>query len=217
VVAPRSVTVRRRVFFAIALALLGLTGILLQLDRPTPDVADGRRLETFPTVLDGWTDTRPAVDDLLPPDLPARQRLVRAFKREATTLSVYVGYYDRQPPPSELVLPPRGWAALERRVVVIPLDERAGHSLSVNLEVLQTEGRRTTILYWYQVGTRPIAGAHWYRAVLLWNRLVHGRAESALVRIGCALDRSADPATVLATQGEFVRLFYPELIKALAW
>ena len=166
-------------------------------------------------MLDGWTDAGPVSDDLLPPDLPARQRLVRGFRRGTTTLSVYVGYYDHLPPPSELVLPTRGWAAVERQVVVIPLDEHAGHSLSVNLEVLQAEGRRTAILYWYQVGTRPIAGAHWYRAVLLWDRLVHGHAESALVRIACPLDRSADPATAVAAQADFVRVFYPELVRVL--
>ena len=209
-------TTRRWVFFTSAVALLCVTGILLQLQGPVEDAAPLHRLETFPVALGGWIRADSVDDDGLAPDLQAEQRLARTFTRGATTLKVYVGCYRKQPPPSELFLPSRGWTTLERRLAVISLDARGAQSLGANLEVLQTEDQRIVLLYWYQIDAQSIAGEHWYRALLLWNRFVHGRAESALVRIASPLARSGDPASAAAAQAEFVRVFYPELMRALA-
>ena len=206
---------RRSVFLAAALALLGVTGLLLYAHRAAPDTPLIRQFDTLPGVLDGWSEAASISADVLPTDLRTPRSLVRAYRKGATTLSVSVGYYSMRPPPPELFLPSRGWSSLEQRVVVIPLDERPEHSLTANLLIAQTGDRRTAILYWFQIGPRPFASEHRYRAALLWNRFMHGRAESALVRIVSPLDRSADPATILALQGEFVRLFYPELVKTL--
>ncbi|MGH7304618.1 MAG: exosortase C-terminal domain/associated protein EpsI [Candidatus Rokuibacteriota bacterium] len=208
-------TARRRVFFAVALALLGITGVLLQVRPAVKDVPLAGRLETFPVTLDGWGEARRASDDLALPDLETPERLVRVFRKGSTTLSVSVGYYAQRPAPPALSLPSRGWGTLEQRVVSIPLDDRTGASLRANLLVLQTDDRRTTILYWYQIGSRAVASEHWYRTILFWNRFAHGQTPSAFVRIASTLDRSVDPASLLTTQGEFARALYGELIKVL--
>ena len=208
-------TARRQIFLAVALALLGITGFLLQMRRAVSDVPLASGFEAFPVVLDGWSEAGVVSDDGLPRDLQSPKSLVRAFRKGTTTLRVSIGYYARRPPSSDLVLPSRGWGTMERRVVIISLDERSGRSLRANLLVLQSGDRRTTILYWYQIGARSIYSDYWYRAVLLWNRVVHGRAESALVRIVSLLDRSVDPAMTLTAQEEFVRAFYPELVRVL--
>ncbi len=208
------VTTRPRIFFASSIALLALTGLLLHVDRTSLDIPLAGRFEVFPVALDGW-EAGPGSADVLPSDLQTPETLVRAFRKGTTTLWVSVGYYSKRAPPPELSLPSRGWGILAQRVVRIPLDERTGSSLRANLLIVQAGDRRTTVLSWYQIGARPFASAHWYRMVLLWNRLAYGRAESALVRIVSPLDSSADPTADLTTLGGFVRAFYGELVKFL--
>ena len=64
---------------------------------------------------------------------------------------------------------------------------------------------RFAILYWYQLPGRAIASDHWYRAHLLWRRLLHGRADGALVRIAFPLAAETAVQAALETRADLLR------------
>ncbi len=211
---------RRAFFFAAALVLLSAAGGSLLLppgDREVPLVAP---FESFPAALKGWTGSNHAPPDALPADPRAPEHLLRTYRNGAQTVWVSVGYYPsqpegRRPPAQELLFPRRGWSTLTERPVRIPLDGRRERSIPANLLVMRTADRRVVTLYWYQIQTRSIASDHWYRAILLYNRLVHRRSDGALVRIAASAPDTVDPAAVVGGLTEFSRVFYPELLKSL--
>ena len=80
---------------------------------------------------------------------------------------------------------------------------------------MEADGRSVAILYWYQIGRHSIGSDHGYRARLLFNRLVLGRGDGALIRVASPVPSTQDVTRVVARQMEFVRVFYPELLRSL--
>jgi len=74
---------------------------------------------------------------------------------------------------------------------------------------------KVAVVYWYQIGQTSLASDHWYRAQLLYNGLVHGRTDGALVRLASLVAKDEDTAAVLARHSEFLREFYPLLLRSL--
>lgn len=211
---------RHGMFFTVALALLGITGGLLIMPRDVTDIPLVAPFAGFPITLKGWTGSTHVPPEVLPIDPRVPDHLLRTYQNGTMTVWVSVGYYPnqaegRRPPAQELLFPGRGWSTLTTRTVRIPLDERLSRSIPANLLVMRTGDRQTAILYWYQVQTASIASDHWYRALLLYKRLVHRRAEGALVRIASPMLGEMDPASVLVVQTEFIQAFYPELLAML--
>jgi EpsI family protein len=151
-------------------------------------------------------------------DAGAQESLLRAYDDGAGQVWVAVGYYPYQaegqrPAAQELLRPGRGWNELtEERVRLRPA---GADPLDANLVVMRTGELRVAVLYWYQIGARSIASDHGYRAFLIYNRLIHRRSEGALVRVGLPVAAAEDPAAAVARAVEFVRGFYPELVRAL--
>ena len=50
----------------------------------------------------------------------------------------------------------------------------------------------SVILYWYQLHGGTIGSDHLYRARLMWNRIVHRRADGALIRVASAAPPPAE-------------------------
>lgn len=211
---------RRALFSAVALALLAIAGglVLMRPDiREIPLVAP---FEGFPTTLKGWSASSEVSHEVLAVDPRVPEQLFKTYRNGTKTVWVSVGYYPnqtegRRPPARELLFPGRGWSTLTALPVWIPLHEQRSRSIPASLLVMRTADRQMAILYWYQVQTRSIASDHWYRALLLYNRLVHRRAEGALVRIASPVPDGTDPAAVLAGQTEFIQAFYPALLGSL--
>ena len=209
---------RRAFFFAAALALLSLAGGSLLFPHGEAEIALVAPFESFPATLKGWTGSNHAPQDVLPMDPRVPEHLFRSYHNGPQTVWVSVGYYPsqeegRRPPAQDLLFPSHGWSALTARPVRIPLDEP--RSIPANLLVMRTADRRVVILYWYQIQRRSIASDHWYRAILLFNRLVRRRSDGALVRIAAPVPDRADPGAVVGGLNEFIQAFYPELVRIL--
>jgi EpsI family protein len=210
---------RPAVFSAVALLLLGATGLLVL--RP-PEVRPrslGMPLELLPATLGDWREAGPAPEDVLAGDPQAAQRIARTYRRGQETVWLSVGYYPLQtrgqrPRTQELLLPGSGWTTLETRDVRLPVGLN-GAGLDARLVLMETRRHRLAIAHWYQLGPRSIAGEHWYRALVAYNRIVHQRAEGTLVRIATPLDEGGDPATATARLAGFAKALHPALLQAV--
>jgi len=116
---------------------------------------------------------------------------------------------DHRPVARKLFFPGKGWTDLEERSVRVPLDGRSGAAIPATLVVMKTESRRTAVLSSYPGGARSLARDFWYRALVLYNRLVYRRREGAVVRIGSPLDASAHASEADTGQTAFIRAFHP--------
>ena len=202
--------------FSIAMALLLTTAGLVAFPQDTRAVALRAPLESVPTAVQEWTVSPAVPPEALPADPRAGEQLHRTYVRGRETVWVSVGYYPRQvgrdrPTAQQLLYPGSGWADLTVDPVRLPLDGDA--ALTANF-LMRTGGQPVGILYWYEIQGRSIASDHWYRALLLYNRVVHGRADGALVRIA-APATSETRAAALATLGDFVRAFHPQVVRSL--
>jgi EpsI family protein len=204
---------------AAATLLVLATGALLA--RPDAPVADPpAALARWREALPGWRPTADPPASVLAADQRAAASLVRGYLNGTATVWLALDYYPDQQPNARpaarhLVFAGRGWTEFRERPYAVPLREPAGATLPATLVEMRQDAERYALLYWYQAGTRSTASDHGYRLLALYNRLVHGRREGALVRVAVRVGEGG-LAEALAKQVEFVNAFYPELLRAMS-
>ena len=210
---------RPALFSLVTLALCATAAVVIAAPRAVHDVPPAMPLEFVPLRLAGWVATEPGEASVLPMDRGVPEHLGRAYDKDGQRVWVSVDYYPnqaegRRPPARSLLFPSQGWSDLSEQEVSVPLPGGA-ERLPATLILMRSRDRRLAILYWYQLQGRGIASDHWYRATLLYNRLVRGRADGALIRIATAMPETTGAAEALAVHEDFIRVFHPELLRRL--
>jgi EpsI family protein len=212
--------VRREVRFSlIALGLLVATGIAAAMPAGMNDTPLRAPFESLGPPA-GWTEGREAPEKVLLPDARAPLRLSGAYTKGTATQWVLVEYFpaqneSRRAAAREFLFPGSGWTQIAEREVVLPVGSAPGKRLEANLVLMEAGGQRYAVLYWYEVGGVATASDHGYRARLLYNRLVRGRSDGALIRVASPFQAGEDDNTVLSRQIDFLRVFYPALLGSL--
>ena len=117
--------------------------------------------------------------------------------------SVYVGFYEFQARGSTIhspknCLPGAGWEALSSEPYDVDL---GGETVTVNRYVLQNEGERAIVLYWYQGRGRIAHDEYKVKFDLLRDAAFRRRSDEALVRIVSPVGpEGEEAATVLAAE-----------------
>lgn len=211
---------RHVAFSVVALALIAAGALGVFVPARVADVPLAMPLDLLPTTLRGWTASNHVPREMLPADTRAPHHLVRAYRNGPDSVWVAIGYYPsqaegRRPPTRDLLFPAQGWTHLSEQVVALRLAGGGRRPLRANLVVMDTRDQRVAVLYWYEMQGRSIASDHWYRAALIYSRLVHRRADGALVRVAVPAPPGATVETILATEARFLSVFYPELLRML--
>jgi EpsI family protein len=199
-------------------ALAAISTLMPARVEPLPLVAP---LGAIPERLAAWTTSQaPIPDCAVPAEHGAADELVRTYRDDEHTVWVSVLYYSVQgrglrPRAPELLMAGRGSIESSATSLDVPIGDAGGASIPATLVVTRTAACRIAMLYWYQLGTRAVASDHGYRAVLLYNRVVHQRADGALVRIASPLLESSSVASVVDAQKRFINAFYAELVRTL--
>ena len=149
----------------------------------TEDVPGRNRFVTFPNQLGNWhgqasllepdTERGLALDDYILSDYGTTQHQV---------VNLYVAYYSSQragkSPHSPLVcIPGSGWS--------ITKFERtnAGPDHPINRAIIEQNGSRQLVYYWYEERGRAIASEYWSKWYLLYDAVTKNRSDGALVRL----------------------------------
>jgi len=171
----------------VPVALLALGGLALQQIRAQDAMPLRQPLASVPaTLLD-----LPGQDI---PISPEEQRaagmdsyILRYYAKPDSTAaySVYVGYYELQTQGRSIhspknCLPGAGWEALSAGTAKV---STRGGAVTVNRYVLENEGRRAVVYYWYQGRGRVAWNEYRVKYELLRDKALRGRSEEALVRI----------------------------------
>jgi EpsI family protein len=144
--------------------------------------------------------------------------LFRTFTPDAGPgFSVYVGYYDHQTQGKTIhspknCLPGAGWEMLESTQNHVQV---GGAIVPVNRYMLQKNGQRALVFYWYQGRGRVAANEYQVKWELLRDAAIRGRTEEALVRIVVYLDEKHDAAAAAAVATAVAADLIPALDRVL--
>jgi EpsI family protein len=123
--------------------------------------------------------------------------------------SLYVGYYESQAQGNTIhspknCLPGAGWEAISSEARSLSLEDR---TVTVNRYILQNEGERALVLYWYQGRGRIAHDEYRVKLDLLKDAALHRRSDEALVRIVVpVLNGDDDAAEALAVNAAQVAI-----------
>ena len=174
--------------WTVAITLLLLANAVfawVMLLRPSLEV-DARPLDAVPVELGGWQGTSLPVDDAVADMLRADFNLQRAYTHPFGGLVfAYVGYYGttrggRPEHTPRMCYQAQGWEIVEDRTFAA----NPSIGLEVNEVVVQREGERRLVHFWYR--TRRNTGLVAELALIVdhaLGRLLDGRADGALVRL----------------------------------
>lgn len=196
---------RTRVLVIVAL-LIGAR--LVPLAREATPVALERPLSAIPLDLDGWRGIEgAALDAETIRVLAADEYVNRIYEHpELGRVALFIAYYGSQHLGAGIhspqnCLPGNGWMPVAQSRVALPASGAGG---MLNRYVVEKQGERQVVLYWFQGRGRVEADEYVHKALLFRDALVRGRSDGALVRIvapaGTGDARGRDAALAFAAR-----------------
>jgi EpsI family protein len=87
----------------------------------------------------------------------------------------------------------------------------SGSRIEINKATLMNNGKRELILFWYDLNGRIIAGNAAAKMASLYDAVVRGRSNGALIIVGTRIENSDDASPLLDSEIEFVQGVLPAL------
>lgn len=183
---------RSRLQTALLFALLALVGAAAwSLELSGRLVVDPAPLVRLPPALGSWIAEEIPLEDEVADMLRADVNVQRAYRHSrGELLWLYVGYYGtarggRPEHTPWVCYPAAGWSIdAARKTLVDPETD-----LWANELVVESEGERRLVLFWYRSGTRTgLTGGLALSLSHLRDRVLRGRADGALVRVSTPIE-----------------------------
>jgi EpsI family protein len=130
----------------------------------------------------------------------------------AQEVGLYVGFYKSQRAGDSVhspknCLPGAGWQPVHASQLTLPL--MRGYPEKVNLYIVEHDGQRFVVLYWYQSHGRIIASEYRAKIYTIRDAILLNRTDSALIRITVPV--TDGEALALQTATAFATLISPTL------
>ena len=208
-----------RTLLSIAALLLAVSAVRVAVYR-SGSASLKEPLETFPTLLGGWTSSS---------ELPVVQGVRRVLKADdilsrdytaagSPQVHLFVAYYKTQRAGEMMhsprnCLPGSGWEPLSFTQQAVDL---GGVSpVPVDRYLIQKEGTRLLVLYWYQEHGRILTSELENKLALVWDGLRGKGRDGALVRLSVTLDKQVDERAAMAAMNSFLHRAGPALHEKL--
>lgn len=186
-----------------------------------PVVPSRRPFSEFPKQIQGWNQFR---EDVIADDvngvLKADDYTLRSYHRgDGAAVDIFVAYYKVQKAGESMhsprnCLPGWGYAILKNDEVELGRNA-AGKAKMVNRYIVEKNGQRSLVLYWYQENGRVIANEYWGKVYLVWDALRTGRRDGAIVRFVSPIRKGQDVDAAMIPALELARAVAPELPRFL--
>jgi exosortase D (VPLPA-CTERM-specific) len=157
----------------------------------------------FPMQLAGWRGAAKPLDREFQNALGATDYLLADYtssEGDTAPLNFYIAYYASQRAgvhahSPQLCIPGGGWNIINHSIVPVPLGE--DRSIRVNRIVIEKQGIRQIVYYWFEERGRQIAEEFRLKYYALRDMLLDDRTDGALVRIVAPIDGSGEHAADL--------------------
>lgn len=203
--------------FALAVALIGLTAILLQARGRTEIIPKHLPLSFFPAQLGNWEGTEIALDKETLEVLGAGDFMERVYQDSDGKLpevDLFLAYFASQRAGDTIhspqhCLPGAGWNPEERTRITLALP---GHDpFPANRYVISKAESRRLVLYWYWAHDRGVASEYWAKYYLVKDAIRMNRSDGALVRITISMFPGETPEAAQQRALPFTALVVPLL------
>jgi EpsI family protein len=180
-------------------------------------------LQQVPDRVGNWALTEelpldPEVTAYLRPD----DYIQRGYsnKQSESSVSLFVAYFKSLqnsygPHSPRACLPGSGWLVHLWQVVDMPIPDGQA-AVPINEYVLEKNGQKILVLYWYQNGRRVWAEEFQVKLHLLPDLLRYHRSDVSLVRIVTTLGPETSVDTAFRNTMSFARNLYPLLVQRFA-
>jgi EpsI family protein len=176
-------------------------------------------LANFPQDAGTWTMVSEEVlDEETAGVLKADDYVVRRYESAGQPVDLFVAYYQTQKAGESMhspknCLPGAGWEITSTQQVA--LLEDSADPLMINKYVIEKNGQKVWMLYWYQASGRVIASEYWGKVYLVLDALRTGRRDGGIVRLTIPIRRNSDGSEELKVGLDMARTVMPLLSKYL--
>jgi EpsI family protein len=197
----------------VLLGLAALTGLAVALPRSVNDSDKGTpALRGVAPAVEGWTATTSVPENMLPNDPRAREVARWTYSRGDREVFVALASYRSRNDPEwqpaiDQIAPARGAASVRHDRLAISLNGTPGRTTLFSVVSVRSPDRSLSVVYWYQVQEKIIAGEFRLRLALLLNALRFRSEEVWLIRIAAPTSEPLE---------EFLLGFHPQLVKMLS-
>ncbi len=206
----------RRVPLYVSMFLMCVTVLIgLLISNRSEIIPERGRFVTFPATIGEWQGHTSLLDREVERGLALEDYILSDYsKPDGKAINLYVAYYASQregeSPHSPLVcIPGDGW--------LITHLERTSYSIGteqpLNRAIIERNGSKQIVYYWYEERGRKIASEYWSKWYLLSDAITKNRSDGALVRLitpvfAGELERDADNRLQLFMQDLLPNLSY---------
>jgi exosortase D (VPLPA-CTERM-specific) len=146
-------------------------------------IPERSRFVTFPAAIGEWQGHASLLDQQVEQGLALEDYILSDYsKPDGKVVNLYVAYYASQrtgeSPHSPLVcLPGGGWS-------IIKFERTSyGAEQSLNRAIIERNGTKQLVYYWYEERGRRIANEYWSKWYLLSDAITENRSDGALIRL----------------------------------
>jgi len=204
----------------IAITLLLSFGLRIWLSA-VPLTPNRESLSNFPRQVGPWTMVREEkLDDSVSDVLKADDYVVRSYREEnGQEAGLFIAYYKTQKAGENMhspkhCLPGSGWEIVKSDEVALWPDDPSRPAM-INRYVIEKNGARSLVLYWYQANGRVIANEYWGKIYLVVDALRTGRRDGAIVRFIVPMRKGSDGTAELKSGLEMAHATSPLLPRYL--
>jgi len=176
-------------------------------------------LAAFPKQAGPWTMVGETKIDADTADvLKADDYVMRAYRDEkGQQVDLFIAYYQTQKSGDSMhspknCLPGAGWGIVESNEVAMSAENPA-HPILINRYLIEKNGAKSLVLYWYQANGRVIASEYWGKIYLVLDALRTGRRDGAIVRFVVPIRKGSDGRAELQSGLDMARNTAPFLPK----
>jgi len=218
---PPSTALPRPLLLAVAMTVLAalLLGLIGQREHVVPA---RRTLQLFPMHIAEYVATPRFLDPPVARELGADDYVLLDFKHRKVgqTINFWVAYYDVLLDQGEIhlptaCLPGSGFEFVEFGAHRTGLTDFSGQPLMVNRSVIAKGSERMVMYYWMELRGRAVNRSHHVKFINLWDSLISGRSNGALVRLYTPLAAGEEAGAGDGRLLEFLEHLYPRLVPYL--
>lgn len=201
-----------------ALPMLVLAGVAVSEVGQRQELRPDRLpLTAFPLRLDEWRASESRLDAQVEVSLGLDDYVIADYRRgEADLVNFYAAYYGSQrkgvsPHSPQVCIPGGGWLITDLSRLPVTLTLSSGGGFDVNRVIIEREGQRQLVYYWFEQRGRRIANEYWVKWYLLRDALLRNRSDGALVRLTTPIRAFEAPADADQRLQDFMQLAVPRL------
>ena len=201
------------------IALAGLVWYVAQSDAiTTPPQIARQSFATFPQEFGEWTAKEEVLEPAISQVLGADDYLLADYRPRdgSAAVNVFIAYYSSQVSGNgihspEVCIPAGGWEVSQWERASAGFRLPSGQPLWVNRAEIQKGLNRQVVYYWFEQRGRPMTNSYAAKFSTLWDSVVKGRTDGALVRLVTPIGSGETERDTDARLARFLDVFYPML------